>query len=96
MDHPDRLRTARETVQARLALASTIIWFAVVFGAAPLLGLGHGSRAPLILALGFGVLLVAALPWLAYHRLVESELRRSAPGTSPPAPDRSRQAEHGP
>ncbi len=70
-------RDARARVQARLALASTIIWFVVTFGAAVLLNFGYGTRAPLVLLLGFTGLLVAALPWLAYRRLVARALREA-------------------
>lgn len=82
---PDRgrVREARGRVQARLGLVSAAIWFTLVFGAAPLLGFSHATRAPLVLLLGFSGLLVAALPWLTYRRLVDAELRRSAP--RPPA-----------
>ena len=75
---PDPARVAREKVQARLGLVSAILWAVLAFGAVPLLGLGPGTRALVILALGFGALLVAALPWLAYRRLVEWEFRRSS------------------
>jgi hypothetical protein len=68
-------REARERVQARLALISLIIWFVASFGAAALLVPRYGVRAPLVLAIGFGALLVAALPWLAYSRLVEADLQ---------------------
>lgn len=71
-------RDARARVQARLGLASTIIWFVVTFGAAILLSFGYGTRAPLVLLLGFTGLLVAALPWLAYRRLVARALREAA------------------
>jgi hypothetical protein len=54
-------REARERVQARLALMSLIIWFVASFGAAALLVPRYGARAPLVLAIGFGALVVAAV-----------------------------------
>lgn len=79
----DPAREARARVQARLGLASTIIWFVATFGGAVLLNFGEGTRAPLILLLGSAGLLVAALPWLAYRRLVAratEEIARRGPG----------------
>jgi hypothetical protein len=75
---PDQIeREAKESVQARLALASTIIWFAVAFGTiVALMSLGYGRRASLVLLVGFGALFIAGLPWLAYPRLVEGAIRQ--------------------
>jgi uncharacterized membrane protein len=66
----------RERVQARLALSSMLLWFIVTFAAVVPLRLIYEIRAPLVLLIGFLALAVAALPWLAYGRMVESRLRR--------------------
>ena len=69
-------RDAREAVQARLALLTLTLWVILTFSLAVPLQLAGGGRAPLIIAIGFAALVVAALPWLQYGRLVEERLRR--------------------
>ena len=69
-------RDAREAVQARLALLTLTIWVILTFSLTVPLQLAVGGRAPLIIAIGFAALVVAALPWLLYGRLVEERLRR--------------------
>jgi hypothetical protein len=81
------LRDARDTVQGRLGLVSLLLWFAFTFGVAYLLLLAVPNlRAPVVLLLGGLGLIVAALPWLAYRRLVEAELRRKQRPRSPQPP----------
>lgn len=72
----DRAAKAREKAQAMLMAASVIIWAAVTFGLAVPIYLATGFR-PVTLIVGFAALGVAALPWLAYRRLVEAALRRA-------------------
>jgi hypothetical protein len=57
----------------------------VTFAVAVPLTVGVGGRAPLILLVGFGALLIAALPWLAYRRLVAARLHAlGEPGSAEP------------
>jgi hypothetical protein len=68
-------REAKESVQARLALFSTIIWLVLTLAIVVPLRLNYGLRPAYVIMIGFAALLVAALPWLAYQRLVRRRLR---------------------
>jgi uncharacterized membrane-anchored protein len=72
-DHSER--EAKESVQARLALFSMIIWLSVTLAIVLPLRLNYGLRPAYVIMIGFAALLVAALPWLAYRRLVRRRLR---------------------
>lgn len=72
----DLEQQVRESVQARLGLFSIVIWFLVTFAAVVPLRLVYEIRAPFVLLVGFLALAIAALPWLAYGRMVETRLRR--------------------
>jgi hypothetical protein len=73
---------ARERVQMVLGLLSLVIWFVVACAVVVALDLPRSGRPSQVLLVGLGALLVAALPWLGYRRLVAARRRpaRSDPG----------------
>ncbi len=67
---------AAERAQLLLGAVSLVLWFAVAFGLAVTWVLQGASDSRIILA-GMIALAVAAVPWLAYRRLVERLARPS-------------------
>jgi hypothetical protein len=69
---------ARDAVQLRLGFASLVIWMVVGFGAVGVLSSGGGVIRPVfLLLLGVLAIVPAALPWLAFDRLVRAYVARS-------------------
>ena len=67
---PARSRVARERAQFLLGAISLIVWFALAFGLSIAWFQDEDTAQPILMAGGLA-LLVAALPWLGYRRLVE-------------------------
>lgn len=67
---------ARDSVQLYLGVVSLLLWFATSFWLIVALDLASGRPARIILA-GFAALLVAAVPWLGYRRLVAAASARA-------------------
>jgi hypothetical protein len=65
---------ARDLAQFILGAVSLVIWFIVAFGLGVKWFIDENTPQPILIA-GSLALLVAALPWLGYRRLV-SRLRR--------------------
>ena len=80
-----RQREARLRIQARLGLLSLLIWIALTFTLAVPLYL-FTERRIIVILVGFGAVLLAGLPWLAYGRLVKAELRRIVASGGPGSP----------
>ena len=77
---------AAEWVQLRLGLLSLLLWLFFTFGLLTYLGLQTINDHPaLIVMAGCLGLAVAALPWLAYRRLVDWRQSRSQ-GPDPGGP----------
>jgi hypothetical protein len=71
---------ARERAQLVLGAVSLVIWFGVAYAlAVPLYMSTHTQRS--ILLAGAVALLVAALPWLGYRRLIRHFAERSEKNT---------------
>jgi hypothetical protein len=70
---------ARERAQLILGFVSLLIWFAVAYGLSVPLYMATHTQRSIIMAGGLA-LLVAALPWLGYGRLVE-RLTKTRRGT---------------
>jgi hypothetical protein len=73
---------ARELAQMVLGAVSLVLWFAVAFGLAIAWQVTEDQPKQIMLAGGIA-LVVAALPWLSYHRLVS---RSKAGRKNDPAP----------
>lgn len=72
---------AEEAIRNRLALISTVIWAVGVVVVSPfiLFILGPENFRPVWgMIIGFALLIPAALPWLAYRRLVAASTRERA------------------
>ena len=65
-----RQRTARERAQFILGAISLIVWFGLAFGLSIAWFQDEETAQPILMAGGLA-LMVAALPWLGYRRLVE-------------------------
>ena len=61
---------ARERAQLVLGAVSLVIWFAVAYTLAVAWYLQTNTQRTIILA-GFVALVIAAVPWLGYRRLVQ-------------------------
>jgi hypothetical protein len=61
---------AREFAQAVLGLVSLVVWFGLSFGVAIAMQLTYSNNRT-IMMIGGVALVIAALPWLGYHRLVK-------------------------
>ncbi|GEM_PF-5083334 len=82
---PDTVeQRARERVQLWLMIVSTVLWFVLTYTVATVLDIAHSDRPARVIPLGFAMLVLAALPWLAYRRLVAAEVRRRLRRPGPP------------
>lgn len=74
---------ALDHVQLWLGLVSLLLWFTVSYGIVLAANLTQGGSPSRIIIAGAIGLLFAALPWLAYRRLVRTEIdrRRARPRT---------------
>ncbi len=82
---PDTVeQRARERVQLWLMIVSTVLWFVLTYTVATVLDIAHSDRPARVIPLGFAMLALAALPWLAYRRLVAAEVRRRLRRPGPP------------
>lgn len=76
MQPVDRVQQeARDWAQVRLGFVSFVIWFVLTFGLIVLFDLTSYRRGSILLMVGGLCFLVAALPWVAYPRLVARKLR---------------------
>ena len=74
---PDPLEhEARERVRFVLSALTMVLWFLLTFGVAAALQAQRWEHPARVIPLGFALLPVAALPWLAYRRLVRAAVRR--------------------
>ncbi len=82
---PDTVeQRARERVQLWLMIVSTVLWFVLTYTVATVLDIAHSDRPARVIPLGFAMLVLAALPWLADRRVVAAEVRRRLRRPGPP------------